>query len=51
MKIVTEIAQRSSRGSAGEERQAGEHESIHALLQKKMKIDEEIAQLKGEVDE
>ena len=58
MKLVTEIAQRSAQGleesgfTEGQERvQAGGRAAIHALLQKKMKIDEEIAQLKGEVDE
>jgi DNA primase len=61
MKIVTEIAQRSAQGSEGQGFSGGGGEqgkghaegqsSIHVLLQKKMKIDEEIAQLKGEVDE
>ncbi|MDD3980869.1 MAG: DNA primase [Spirochaetia bacterium] len=58
MKLVTEIAQRSAQGleesgfTEGQESvQAGGRAAIHALLQKKMKIDEEIAQLKGEVDE
>jgi DNA primase len=58
LKLVTEIAQRSARGLEdsgflyGQKTLQPEAQTaIHDLLQKKMKIDEEIAHLKGEVDE
>ncbi len=52
MRVVAEIGRLSSGGGADDQNGKKERqEAIHSLLQKKMKIDEEIAQLKGEVDE